>query len=135
MLPLGSVDDGINAVRATLPLCTFDAGPCAEGIKVLKGYRKEWDEDRSCFKDRPRHDWASHGADGFRVLALGWRQVTSETVGPASSWAPPRDINQAPPMIAVQDKVGDRARHGRGDADGVRTAPAEAAQGRRLLTF
>jgi hypothetical protein len=64
-----SLDDGIAAVRATLPSCEFDADPCAEGLSALKSYRKEWDEERGCWRDKPRHDWASHGADAFRVLA------------------------------------------------------------------
>src|SRR5262249_10575356 len=64
-----SLDDGIAAARATLPSCEFDAGSCADGLRALKSYRKEWDEERGCGRDKPRHDWASHGADAFRVLA------------------------------------------------------------------
>jgi len=41
------VDDGINAVRLTLPLATFDEAECATGLKALKAYRKEWDEERA----------------------------------------------------------------------------------------
>jgi hypothetical protein len=67
--------DGINAVRAILPICEFDAAPCAEGISMLKSYRKEWDEIRGCWKDRPRHDMASHGADAFRYLAAAYRDL------------------------------------------------------------
>ena len=44
-------------------------------IKVLKAYRKEWDEEHGCWKDKPRHDWASHGADAFRTLACAYRDV------------------------------------------------------------
>ena len=78
--PLGDVEEGINAARATIPPRTFDQAACAEGLKALKAYRKEWDEERGCWKDRPRHDWASHCADAFRVLALGWREAPRETV-------------------------------------------------------
>ena len=74
--PQVSVDDGINAVRASLFMCHFDAAACAEGIKVLKSYRKEWDEDLGKFKDKPRHDWASHGADSFRYLCLAHRDLS-----------------------------------------------------------
>jgi hypothetical protein len=72
------VDDGIQAVRKLLPLCDFDAGPCAEGIKSLRNYRKEWDGERGVWKDRPRHDAASHSADAFRALAMSWRDVQVE---------------------------------------------------------
>jgi phage terminase large subunit len=75
IVPTLSVDDGIAAVRATLPHCEFDAGPCADGLKALKAYRKDWDEERGTWKDRPRHDWASHGADAFRVLATRLRYI------------------------------------------------------------
>ena len=44
---------------------SFDAGSCAEGLRALK----EWDEERGCWRGKPRHDWASQGADAFRVLA------------------------------------------------------------------
>lgn len=68
------VDDGINAVRALLPHCEFDAAPCSEGLKALRGYRKKWDEERGVWRDKPRHDWASHGADAFRCLASRYKQ-------------------------------------------------------------
>jgi hypothetical protein len=35
------------------------------GLRRLQAYRKEWDEGRGVWKDRPRHDEASHGADAF----------------------------------------------------------------------
>jgi hypothetical protein len=28
------------------------------------------DEDRATFRDKPFHNWASHGADSFRKLAM-----------------------------------------------------------------
>lgn len=65
------VADGINAVRTILPRCWFDLTKCAKGIDALKAYRREWDEKRKTFHDRPVHDWASHAADSFRYLALG----------------------------------------------------------------
>lgn len=73
------VSDGINAVRSILPRCYFDATKCAAGIDALKSYRREWDEDRRCFHDRPVHDWASHPADAFRYLALGIDAVPRAT--------------------------------------------------------
>ena len=67
------VDDGINAARAILPHCEFDAAACSEGLKALRSYRKEWDEERGVWRDKPRHDWASHGADAFRCLACRYK--------------------------------------------------------------
>jgi hypothetical protein len=31
---------------------------------------------------KPRHDWASHGADAFRILAQCWREPPKEYVKP-----------------------------------------------------
>jgi hypothetical protein len=75
IVPTLTLDDGIAAVRAILPSCEFDAGPCAEGLKALRAYRKEWDEERGTWRDKPRHDWASHGADAFRVMATRFRAI------------------------------------------------------------
>lgn len=68
-----SVDDGIEAVRAFLPLCFFDEVQCNRGISALKSYWREKDETHNTYKMKPVHDWASHGSDAFRVLAWGLR--------------------------------------------------------------
>jgi len=68
-----SVNDGIQAVRAMLPYCYFDATKCEDGLEALKAYRREYDEDKKCFKDMPVHDWASHPSDSFRYMACVWQ--------------------------------------------------------------
>jgi hypothetical protein len=70
-----SIDDGINAVRATLPMCTFDAAGCSEGLKALKSYRHEWNDDAGCWRSTPLHNWASHGSDAFRYLCAAHRDI------------------------------------------------------------
>jgi hypothetical protein len=63
-------------VRAVLPACEFDANAAAEGIKTLKAYRKDWDEERGAWRNKPRHDFSSHGADGFRTgVAIPYREM------------------------------------------------------------
>lgn len=80
-----SLHDGINASRSTIPLCEFDEQGCAQGLKRLKGYRWDWNDRLGCFMTgNPRHDDNSHGADGFRTLACGWRDVASYTPPPKS---------------------------------------------------
>ena len=64
---------GINAARHVLGLCEFNEGPCAEGLKALRSYRKEWDEEKGIWCDKPRHDWASDGTDAFRTIASRYR--------------------------------------------------------------
>ncbi len=70
VVPKTGVDTGIESVREILPSCVFDEEKCAEGISHLEGYRKEWDDKRGCWKDKPLHDYTSHGADGFRYFAV-----------------------------------------------------------------
>lgn len=67
--PQLEIADGIEAVRNLLPRCYFDAVKCADGIKALKNYRKEWIEDRGVWGSKPRHDWASHPSDAMRTGA------------------------------------------------------------------
>jgi hypothetical protein len=61
--------EAIAASRAIFPRCQFDETGCSVGLKRLRSYRKEWDEQRGVWKDRPRHDDASHGADAFMTFA------------------------------------------------------------------
>lgn len=68
--PEVSIADGIEAVRNMLPRCIFDETRCADGIKALESYRKEWDAVLGVWKAEPLHDWASHPADSFRYGAL-----------------------------------------------------------------
>lgn len=76
LVPIHAVDDGINAVREVLPLCWFNEDPCEPGLDALRAYRTEYDDNGETFKPRPLHNWASHGADGFRCLAMGYRDLT-----------------------------------------------------------
>lgn len=69
VLPRTKVEDGIQAVRQLIPRCNFDALRCQLGVEALRHYRREWDAKKKVFSDRPLHDWASNGADAFRVLA------------------------------------------------------------------
>jgi len=65
------VEDGINATRMMLPRCWFDVEKCARGINALKAYERKWDSKNKIYQQKPLHNWASHGADGFRTFATG----------------------------------------------------------------
>ena len=67
------VDDGIQAVRSMLKNCWFDAERCERGIDALRQYHREYDDTGKVWRSRPAHDWASHGSDAFRYLAVGYR--------------------------------------------------------------
>ena len=85
VLPRLSVDDGIQSVRRLLPRCWFNMPKVKQGLDCVRNYRREYDEKRNVFYDKPLHDWASHGSDAFRYLALGMEQT--------NTWAQPLKIN------------------------------------------
>lgn len=64
------VADGISAVRKLLPKVYIDLENCGRGIDALKNYQRKWDAKNKIWQEKPLHDWASHGADGFRLLAM-----------------------------------------------------------------
>ncbi len=46
--------EAIAAARTALARCQFDEQGCDLGLRRLRAYRKEWDETRGVWKDRPR---------------------------------------------------------------------------------
>lgn len=65
-----NVLDGINAVRRMLDRTFIDPVRCERGLEALKQYRREWDDKLKDWKQNPRHDWTSHGADALREYAV-----------------------------------------------------------------
>jgi phage terminase large subunit len=88
--PRMGLDDGIQAVRRLLPRCWFNVPQVQNGLNCLRNYRRDYDEKRKIFYERPLHDWSSHGSDSFRYLALGLDEGHS-------TWSKP--INSAPKWI------------------------------------
>jgi hypothetical protein len=88
--PRMGLDDGIQAVRRLLPRCWFNVPKVQTGLNCLRNYRRDYDEKRKIFYERPLHDWSSHGSDSFRYLALGIDEGHS-------TWSKP--INQTPKWI------------------------------------
>jgi hypothetical protein len=64
------VEDGINAARNLLVKCVFDEQKTERGLDCLRQYRREWDNAARTYRQKPLHDWTSHGADAFRELAV-----------------------------------------------------------------
>ena len=95
LVPMASLDDGINAVRRALPLCVFHPRTELGGIDALEQYRREYDDDKKAFRASAVHDWTSHPADAFRYLAMGYRPaprlVAKEPKQPGWVIPPPRD--------------------------------------------
>jgi hypothetical protein len=88
--PRMGLDDGIQAVRRLLPRCWFNVPKVQTGLNCLRNYRRDYDEKRKIFYERPLHDWSSHGSDSFRYLALGLDEGHS-------TWDKP--INSTPKWI------------------------------------
>jgi phage terminase large subunit len=75
LVPAHKLEDGINAVRLTLPRMWFDSEKCAHGLECLRQYRADYDEKGKVYRDRPKHDWTSHSADAMRYLAMAYREM------------------------------------------------------------
>lgn len=80
--------EAIEMARRSIPSCWFDKERCKDGIRALENYRKEWDDKRQVFRDRPLHDWASNPADAFMQFAQGFESQKAEIELdlPSSNW-------------------------------------------------
>jgi phage terminase large subunit len=85
LVPHHSLDDGINAVRRTLPLCVFHPRCEEGGLSALEQYRREWDDEKKSFRANAVHDWTSHPADSFRYLSMAWRKAPLRKVKPPAN--------------------------------------------------
>lgn len=67
------LEDGIEAARGIFPRVWIDKEKGKFLIQCLENYRKEFDDRHNVYKLKPVHNWASHGADAFRYMALAVR--------------------------------------------------------------
>ena len=68
-------NNAIEAARGVFSTCYFDEASCARGITHLELYRKEWNDLLGVWRDKPRHDANSHGADAFMTFSTGYRAM------------------------------------------------------------
>jgi phage terminase large subunit len=87
IVPELSLQDGINALRMMLPKAYFDRQKCFDGVEALKLYRREYDDDKKVFRDKPLHDWTSHAADAARYMAIAFREASPEARRPEPKFA------------------------------------------------
>jgi len=64
IVPLTGKGDRINAARKVMPHSWFNKTKCAAGLKGLRAWSFEWNQDTRQFSREPKHDWASHPGDG-----------------------------------------------------------------------
>jgi len=47
-------------------------------LNSLANYQYVWDERYDTFRQNPLHNWASNGADAFRMFAQGYEEEVEE---------------------------------------------------------
>lgn len=68
----------VRAAQRVFPSMWIDKDGCEAGLEAIGWYHEKRDENRSIGLG-PEHDWSSHGADSFGLMA-----VVSEAMGAAS---------------------------------------------------
>lgn len=63
----------IETARKAFSNCDWNEATCSQGLKRLAHYRKEWDELRGAWKNKPFHDDNSNGADAFMTFSGGFK--------------------------------------------------------------
>lgn len=71
------IEDGINVVRLFLNKLWIDEKKCEQFIDYIGQYKKEWDDKKGCFNDKPLHDFTSHAADMLRYTAVIHDRLTN----------------------------------------------------------
>jgi len=76
------IEDGIENVWTHFNKFWIDETKCRSLVNALENYRREWDEVRSIYKNKPVHNWASNYADALRYMCMSLhktrRGLTSE---------------------------------------------------------
>jgi hypothetical protein len=65
-----SKENAIESMRRMLYLCDFNKENTQRLIDCLANYSKEFDDKMGTYKNRPLHNWASHGVDSFQTMTL-----------------------------------------------------------------
>lgn len=65
-----SKENTIEAMRRKLYICDFNKENTQRLIDCLSNYSKEFDDKMGTYKNRPLHNWASHGVDAFQTMTL-----------------------------------------------------------------
>lgn len=85
----GDVEEGIKAARMVFPRCYFDRTKAARALECLKRYQRRVHAVTNEPME-PLHDQYSHGADGFRYLAV-WLDAMSDGRQDDFEMPPPPD--------------------------------------------
>jgi hypothetical protein len=99
IVPNHKVRDRLSAARKLFPRIRIDSEN--EGnedlLEALKGYQREWDENKLMFSDTPLHNWCSDYADAFGYMCV----VAAPKFGSVSALPPSSDMaRKVPPHVA-----------------------------------
>ena len=82
-VPRHFIQDGIESTKAILSSRVYiDEKKCADLIKSLDHYHRDWDEKHKVYSNKPRHDFSSHYADAMRYLATGLKKLDNNDSDP-----------------------------------------------------
>ena len=62
------VSDGIENVMTHFGKLWIDATKCRSLVDALENYRREWNEEKQQYSNKPLHNWASDYADSLRYM-------------------------------------------------------------------
>lgn len=80
----GAAMQRVEAARRLFPSIWIDVEHCAAGLEALAAYHEKQDDKRGVGLG-PEHDWASHGADAFGLMATARGIMTSADDGRISA--------------------------------------------------
>jgi phage terminase large subunit len=72
--------DQIEASRTYIKRCAFNKTWCEDGLDGLRAWEFEYNEDSGIFSREPKHNWASHPADGFSYGCQVLREPEHDTI-------------------------------------------------------
>jgi len=83
----GAAMQRVEAARRLFPSIWIDPEHCEAGLEALGAYHEKKDEHRNVGLG-PEHDWASHGADAFGLMAIAKPLLVDQQYGPADDDEP-----------------------------------------------
>ncbi len=68
-------EDGIEAIRYTMPKLRIDKNNCAIFLRAIREYQREFDEEKARYAAKPLDNWAVHLVDALRYLSVTYRRL------------------------------------------------------------
>lgn len=91
VVPMKSVNYGIECVHRLLPKTKINLNNCANLIKSLELYHKKFDEKNNVYMDMPVHGPESHAADAIRYMAIMERDRVNAEIGSVKQYGRPME--------------------------------------------